>query len=213
MAPASAGIRVMCVDDHPVVREGISRKIDLQPDMKVVAAASTGEEALSLFRKMHPNVTLMDLRLPGMSGLATIKAIRLEDPTARIIVLTMYEGDDDIHKALQAGAAAYLLKHMLLDDLVRVVREVHSGGRLIPSDVALRLANRTNLTALTPREISVVELIATGKRNKEIAHELKITEDTVEVHIRNVFAKLSVSDRTAAVTVALRRGIIHLPNV
>src|SRR4051794_14761191 len=129
-----ATISVMCVDDHPVVREGISRKIDLQPDMKVVATASTGEEALALFDKVHPNVTLMDLRLPKMSGLAAIKAIRLKDPTAHIVVLTMYEGDEGIHKALEAGAAAYLLKHMLLDDLVRVVREVHSGGRLIPSD-------------------------------------------------------------------------------
>lgn len=203
-------IRVMCVDDHPVVREGITRKIELQPDMQIVASVSTGEEGLASFLQLRPDITLMDLRLPGMTGLATIKAIRAQDAAARIIVLTMYEGDDDIHKSLQAGASAYLLKHMLLDDLVRVVRDVHAGGHPMGGDVAMKLAQRRVSSSLTRRETAVVELIAAGKRNKEIAADLEIAEDTVEVHIRNIFAKLSVSDRTAAVTVALRRGIIHL---
>lgn len=187
------------------------RKIDAQADMQVVASAPTGEEALRLFEANRPDVTLMDLNLPGMSGLETIEAIRRQWPTARIVVLTMYKGDEDIHRALAAGAAAYVLKTTVSDDLVRVVREVHAGAKPMSSDVATRLATRTGASTLTPRERSVVEMIAKGKRNKEIAFELGISEDTVEVHARNLFTKLGVRDRTAAVTAALLRGIIHLP--
>lgn len=211
MKSTPSTIRVLCVDDHPLVLEGIMRKIDAQADMQVVASAPTGEEALRLFDTHRPDVTLMDLNLPGMSGLETIEAIRRQWPTARIVVLTMYKGDEDIHRALAAGAAAYVLKTTVSDDLVRVVREVHAGAKPMSSDVATRLATRTGASTLTPRERSVVEMIAKGKRNKEIASELGISEDTVEVHARNLFAKLGVRDRTAAVTAALLRGIIHLP--
>jgi DNA-binding NarL/FixJ family response regulator len=203
-------IRVLCVDDHPLVREAITRKIDLQSDMKVVASAATGEQAVLQFREHRPDVTLMDLQLPAMSGLEAIRILRAEDATARIIVLTMYQGDEDIHRALNAGAAAYVLKSTVSDDLVRAVREVHAGQPSLSPDVAAQLATGAAQPRLTSREIMVVELIATGMRNKEIAAELRISEDTVEVHIRNIFTKLNVKDRTAAVTVALRRGIIHL---
>jgi two-component system NarL family response regulator len=203
-------IRVLCVDDHPLVREAVSRKIELQPDMKVVATAANGQEAVELFREHRPDVTLMDLHLPVLSGLEAIRAIRAEDNQARIITLTMYDGDEQIFRALRAGATTYVLKSTLSDDLVRVVREVHGGGRPIPSDVALHLAERTRRGILTDREIEVVELLATGMRNKEISGSLHISEDTVEAHLRNIFSKLNVKDRTAAVTVALRRGIIHL---
>ena len=208
--PGRSVIRVLCVDDHPLVREAITRKIDLQSDMKVVASAANGEHAVLQFREHRPDITLMDLQLPTMSGLETIRILRLEDPTARIIVLTMYQGDEDIHRALQAGAAAYVLKSMVSDELVRAVREVYAGQQSMSPDVAAQLASGAALPRLTPREIMVVELIANGMRNKEIAADLRISEDTVEAHIRNIFAKLNVKDRTAAVTIALRRGIIHL---
>ena len=208
--PALTEIRVLCVDDHPLVREGITRKIDAQADMLVVAAAATGEEAIRLFEDHRPDVTLMDLNLPGISGLEAIAAIRRLQPAARIVVLTMYKGDEDIHRALEAGASAYVLKTTVSDDLVRVVREVHAGAKPMSSDVAIQLAARAVSPALTPREKSVVELMARGFRNKEIAFELGISEDTVEVHARNLFTKMGVRDRTAAVTAALRRGFIHL---
>jgi DNA-binding NarL/FixJ family response regulator len=203
-------IRILCVDDHPLVRDGIMRRIDRQPDMKVVGSAPSGEEALRLFALTNPDITLMDLNLPGMSGLETIKAIRHDYPEARIVVLTMHRGDEDIHRSLEAGAAAYVLKTVVSDELVEVLRKVHEGGRPMPSDVATQLASRSISPPLTARERSVVELMARGMRNKEIAAELGISEDTVEVHARNMFSKLNVNDRTAAVTVALRRGIIHL---
>jgi DNA-binding NarL/FixJ family response regulator len=210
-APSTVDIRLLCVDDHPLVREGVTRKIDAQPDMRVVASASTGEEAIKLFDQHHPDVTLMDLNLPGMSGLEAIEAIRRKHPNARIVVLTMYKGDEDIHRALEAGASAYVLKTTVSDDLVRVVREVHAGAKPMSSDVATQLAARAVSPALTPRERLVVEMMAKGLRNKEIAFELGISEDTVEVHARNLFTKMGVRDRTAAVTAAIRRGIIHLP--
>jgi DNA-binding NarL/FixJ family response regulator len=203
-------IRVLCVDDHPLVREAVARKIELQPDMEVVAVASTGEEAVDLFREHRPDITLMDLRLPGMTGLETIRAIRQINHDAQVVVLTMYEGDEDIHRALKAGAATYLLKSTLSDDLVKVVRAVHSGAPSLPAEVATKLAMRLGSPSLTNREIQVVELMAKGMRNKEIGSRLGISDDTVEAHTRNIFAKLKVHDRTAAVTVALTRGIIHL---
>lgn len=203
-------IRVMCIEDHPVVREGITLKIDLQSDMKVVAAAGTGEQAVALFRQHRPDVTLMDLQLPGMSGLETIRAIGREDPKARIVVLTMYRGDEDIYHALQAGATTYLFKDTLSEDLIRVVREVHGGARPIPPDVAARLTARETQPDLTPREVQVLECIAQGMRNKEIAAALGISKETAPVHVKNIFAKLNVNDRTAALSVALHRGIIHI---
>jgi DNA-binding NarL/FixJ family response regulator len=203
-------IRILCVDDHPLVREGIMRKIELQSDMQLVGAAVTGEEAVELFQRHRPDVTLMDLRLPRMSGLDAIRAIRKEDKGAKIVVLTMYQGDEDIHRALQAGASTYVLKNTASDDLMRVVREVHAGVRAIPAETAVQLAGREFLAQLTRREVTVVELLAKGMRNKEIATALSISEDTVEVHLRNIFEKLQVNDRTAALMVALRRGIIHV---
>jgi two-component system NarL family response regulator len=203
-------IRILCVDDHRIVREGISLIIGLQPDMEVVASAATGEEAQELYRRLRPDVTLMDLQLPTVSGVDTIRAIRHDNPDARIIVLTMYQGDEDIYRALDAGAAAYLLKDMLTDELVTVVRAVHAGERPMPTGIQARLEERAAHPAVTSREIQVLELIAEGLRNKEIAARLVISEETVHAHVKNLFAKLGVSDRTAAVTVALRRGIIHI---
>jgi DNA-binding NarL/FixJ family response regulator len=203
-------IRILCVDDHPLIRDALTLKVDLQPDMTMVAAAGTGEQALEYFERHRPDVTLMDLQLPAMSGLDTIRAIRRVDPQARIIVLTMYEGDEDIYRAIEAGAATYLLKDTLVDDLIRIVRDVHAGARPIPVDIAERLAGRVEHGTLTRREVQVVELIATGLHNKQIAGVLNITDETVQAHVKNILAKLRVPDRTAAVTVALRRGIIHM---
>jgi len=203
-------IRVLCVDDHRIVREGIALIITRQPDMQVVGAAATGEEAVQLFKRHRPDVTLMDLQLTAMSGLEAIQAIRREQADARIIVLTMYQGDEDIHRALAAGATTYLLKDTLSDDLIRFVREVHAGRRPIRPDVKARLDERAAQPTLTPREIQVMELVSEGRRNKEIASLLGISEETVQVHLKNIFAKLKVSERTAAVNVALRRGIVHI---
>ena len=203
-------IRLLCVDDHRVVREGLSSMIGRQPDMEVVALAATGEQAVELFRQHRPDVTLMDLQLPTMSGLDAIKAIRREDPHASVIVLTMYHGEEDIFRALEAGAATYLLKDSISDDLTTMIRDVYEGGRPIPPNIAKVLATRATQALLSAREVEVVQLIAQGLRNKEIATALHITEETAKVHVRRVFAKLDVNDRTAAVRVALRRGIIHL---
>lgn len=203
-------IRVQCVEDHAVVREGITLKINLEPDMTVVAAAATGEQAVAMFAEQRPDVTLMDLQLPAMSGLAAIRAIRAIDADAKIVVLTMYTGEEDVYRALQAGAATYLLKGTLSDDLIRIVREVHAGERPIPPDVAATLAARVPKSALTPREVEVVALMAKGLHNKEIAGSLGISNETVRIHAKNIFFKLQVPDRTAAVMDALRRGIIHM---
>ena len=202
-------IRVLCVDDHRIVREGIGLIIDRQTDMEVVGSAATGEEAVLLFMRERPDVTLMDLQLSTMSGLDAIRAIRREDAEARIIVLTMYQGDEDIHRALSAGATTYLLKDTLSDDLIRFVREVHAGRSPIRADVKARLDERAGQPTLTPREVQVMELVYEGRRNKEIATLLGISEETVQVHLKNIFAKLKVGERTAAVNVALRRGIVH----
>jgi len=202
-------ITVLCVDDHPVVLEGISQKISSQGDMRVVGLATDGRQAVDLFKRHRPDVTLMDLQLPTTSGLQAIRAIRSEDPKARIVVLTMYQGDEDIFRALESGAATYLLKDTLSDDLVRVVREVYAGSTTLPQNVATRLAARSTQRGLTMREVEVLERIAEGLRNKEIGAALRISEETVQVHVKNILSKLGVNDRTAAVTVAFRRGIIH----
>ena len=206
----SSSIRVLCVDDHRIVREGIALIISREPDMTVVGSAATAPEAVAQFKRHRPDVTLMDLRLGVTSGIQAIQAIRRDHPDARIVVLTMYQGDEDIHQALAAGAATYLLKDTLSDDLIRVVREVHAGGHPIGPDVRARLDDRAANPTLTPREIEVLKLVSQGKRNKEIAALLGISEETVPVHLKHVFAKLKVNERTAAINVALRRGIVHI---
>jgi len=203
-------IRVMCVEDHRIVREGLALIINQEPDMKIVGSCATVDEAIELHRTLSPDVTLMDLRLGTASGVDAIKAIRRENPDARIIVLTMYEGDEDIFRAHQAGATTYLLKDTLSSDLVRVVREVNAGGRPVLPEVQARLAERASMPTLTSREVEVLQLISQGLRNKEVGAMLGITEGTVQIHVKNIFAKLSVNDRTAAVQVAVRRGLIHM---
>jgi two-component system NarL family response regulator len=203
-------IRVQCVDDHRIVREGLGLIINQQPDMHVVASASSGEEAVEMFRHHRPDVTLMDLRLRSMTGIEAIRAIRHEDPDARIVVLTMYDGDEDIHRALRAGAITYLLKDTLSDDLIRVIREVHAGHRPMGPGVEARLAERASHPTLTHREIQVMDLLAQGLRNKEIAASLGISEGTIQGHVKSIFSKLNVNDRTAAVRVALERGMVHI---
>jgi DNA-binding NarL/FixJ family response regulator len=203
-------IRILCVDDHRIVREGIELIIARQPDMQVVGSAASADESVELFRRHLPDVTLMDLQLGAATGVDATRAIRREHPTARIVVLTMYQGDEDIFRALQAGAATYLLKDTLSDDLIRVIREVHAGKQPVPAEVEARLAERAAGPTLTPREIQVVGLIAEGMRNKEIAAALGISDETVQVHVKSIFWKLKVKDRSAAMNVALRRGIIHL---
>jgi len=203
-------IRILCVDDHRLVREGIALIVSREPDMKVVGFAATSEEALQKYNQHRPDITLMDLRLSETSGLDAIVAIRRQHPDARMIVLTMYQGDEDIHQALAAGAATYLLKDSLSDDLIRVIREVHAGGKPVGEDVRTRLMERATLPKLTPREIDVLKLVAQGRRNKEIATLLRISDETVPVHLKNIFAKLNVNERTSAVNVALRRGIVHI---
>jgi DNA-binding NarL/FixJ family response regulator len=207
--PATA-IDVLIVDDHRIVRDGLALIIERERDMKVVGSAASGEEALDALRHMRPSLILMDLNLPGMSGVETIRAIRQRDATIPIVVLTMYEGDQDIRRALEAGATTYLLKHSLSDDLVHVIRNVHAGRHLLPPDVQARLDDTAARPTLSKREIEVMELVLEGCRNKEIADALSISQETVRVHLRTIFAKLDVHDRTAAVKVALRRGIVHI---
>lgn len=209
-AATSQSIRLMCVDDHRLILEGIAAMVGREPDMQLVATAPSGEQALELYRQHRPDLVLMDLHLPGRGGIETIQAICRDNPRARFIVLTMLQGDEDIYRALRAGAATYLLKDALADDLVRVIREVHGGGRPLPPHVAAALASHEAHPALTPREIEVLELLAQGCRNKEISGMLGISDSTTKLHVKNILSKLNVNDRTAAVTVALRRGIIHL---
>jgi DNA-binding NarL/FixJ family response regulator len=207
---ATRPITVLCVDDHPIVREGLSMIINGEPDMTVVDAAATGGEAIARYRQHAPDITLMDLQLPDMGGVDAIRAIRELDHDARIIVLTMYKGDEDIHRALGAGASTYLLKDAIADDLPRIVRDVHAGLRRLPLDVQARLEEREAQPALTSREVEVMKLVAAGRRDKEIAIALSISNLTVRVHVKNIFAKLGVGDRTEAMSVAIRRGIIHI---
>lgn len=204
-------IRVLCVDDHPLLLEGVVRKIERQPDMVVVDTTCTGQEAVMAYRRHRPDIVLMDLQMPGMSGLEAIEAIRRDDPQAKIIVLTILGGDEDIYRAIHAGAASYLLKSSLSQDLIATVKRVFAGERPIPPEVRERLARREGQSGLSPREIEILRLIARGLRNKEIAAELGIGQETVQTHIKRLFVKLHVSDRTAAVTVALGRGIVHMP--
>jgi len=203
-------IRVFCVDDHPLLREGIATLINNQPDMVVVGQASTGREAIQGFREHQPDIALMDIRLPEMSGIEAMIAIRNEFPDARIIMLTTSEGDVEIQRALEAGARGYMLKSMPPKDLVDAVRQVHAGKKRIPPEIAAHLAEHYSDEAITAREIEVLRQIAGGNRNRDIAEKLFISEETVKVHIKHTMEKLGASDRTQAVAIAVRRGIIHL---
>jgi DNA-binding NarL/FixJ family response regulator len=205
-----ARIRIFSVDDHPLLREGIAAIINNQPDMLMVAQASTGCEAVQMFHQHKPDVTLMDLRLPDMSGIDALIAIRTEFPEARVIMLTTFEGDVDIQRALEAGARGYMLKSMPPGNLVEVIRQVHAGKKRVPSEVAAHLVEHLGDEPLTPREIDVLRHIAGGNRNRDIAERLFISEETVKVHIRHIMEKLGASDRTQAVAIAIRRGIIQL---
>ena len=203
-------IRILCVEDHRLVRDGIVALIGQQSDMQVVASAATGEEAVAMSKRSLPDVTLMDLQLPKMSGLEAIRAILHERAEARIIVLTMFHGEEDIYRALEAGATTYLLKDTLADELIRIIREVHLGKRPMSANVRASLAERAEHRHVTPRELQVIELLSQGMRNKEIAVLLGISEETVQVHLRNIYMKLNINDRTAVLAVAMRRGLIHL---
>jgi DNA-binding NarL/FixJ family response regulator len=193
-----------------MIRAGLTATIDPEPDMTVVASASTGREGLEQYRQHQPDVMLIDLKMPEMGGVEAIRTIRAEFPSAKIIVVSTYQGDEDIFRALEAGAVTYLLKDMLAEKMVGIIREVAGGGRPIPPEVAQRLTDRMFQAALTTREVEVLRLVARGMRNKEIAADLKISDETVQGHVKNILAKLSVHDRTEAVAVAIRRGIVHL---
>jgi len=205
-----APIKVFSVDDHPLLREGIAAIINNQPDMQMVAQAATGSEAIQKFREFHPEVTLMDLRLPDMSGIDALIAIREEFPDARIIVLTTFEGDVEIQRSLTAGARGYMLKSTPPKELVEVIRQVHAGKKQIPKEVAANLAEHLGEEPLTERELEVLRLVAEGNRNRDIAAQLFISEETVKVHIKHIMEKLAASDRTQAVAIGVRRGIIEL---
>lgn len=203
-------IRLLCVDDHRLIRTGIIRVLELSAGVSVVGEGSTGEEAVEQFIRHRPDVTLMDLQMPRMGGVEAITRIRHIDPDARIVVLTMYERDEDVYRALQAGAMGYLLKDAVPEELIRVIHEVHQGRRAIATSIDARLAARSGEHPLTAREVEVLRLLVQGMRNKEIGARLSISEETVRVHLKSIFVKFSVHDRTAALAEALRRGIVHI---
>lgn len=206
----SEKMKVMVVDDHPLMRVGVASIVNARPDMTVVAQTGTGEEAVKLFFKHQPDVTLMDLRLPTMSGVDAIRSIRSSYPRARFVVLTTYEGDADIHRALEAGAQGYVIKGMPYQTLVDALNRVHQGGRFLPPPVARALASRMPNSDLSAREQEVLRLLASGKSNRDIASTLGITEATVKCHVSAILLRLNVSDRTEAVVTALHRGLVHL---
>jgi len=209
MSSDTKPMRILTVDDHPVLRYGIAGLVGAEPDMEVVAQASTGREAIEQFRLHRPDVTLMDLQMPDMGGIEAMIGIRTEFPNARIIVLTTYSGDVQVTRALKAGARAYILKGRLAGELLDTIRAVHRGQRRIPPEVAAELADHAGESGLTEREIEVLRLIAAGNANKEIAAQLSLTEETVKSRVSNILAKLGANDRTHAVTIALKRGIIE----
>lgn len=204
-------MKVMVVDDHPLMRVGITAIINARPDMAVVAQAETGEESVKLFQQYRPDVTLMDLKLPGkMGGVEAIAAVRSNYPHARFIVVTTYEGDADIHRALEAGAQGYVIKGMPYQTLVEAIQKVHAGRRFVPPPVERALASRMPDSDLSSREMEVLQLLMSGKKNKDIANLLGITEATVKSHVSAILMRLNVNDRTEAVVTALRRGLVHL---
>jgi DNA-binding NarL/FixJ family response regulator len=203
-------IRVLVADDHPVVRTGLAAVLVQQPGLELVGEAENGALAVALYREHQPDVCLMDLRMPVMDGIEAIQAITGEFPGARILALTTYEGDADIRRALDAGARGYLLKDMLLTDVIEAIRTVRRGERVIPHAVAARLTEFPERSELTERELEILQLVAKGLSNKQVARVIERTDETVKIHLKNVFTKLSVADRTEAVTVALTRGLIHL---
>lgn len=208
--PASPVIRVLISDDHPFMREGLAAVIGYKPDMAVVGQACNGHEAVALFRQQQPDVTLMDLRMPELSGVEAIAAIRAEFANARIIVLTTYDGDEDIYRGLRAGAKGYVLKDAEPEELLSAIRSVHNGQQYIPPAVGAKLAERMGSPELSDRELEVLRLMAAGKSNLEISDALSIAEGTVKFHVKNILSKLGVGDRTQAMIVALKRGIITL---
>lgn len=201
---------VLIVDDHPIVREGLAAIIERRPDMTVIAQAGNGREALVMYRALQPDVTLMDLRLPEMDGVTAIAEIRKEFPSARVLVLTTYDGDEDIHRALRAGAMGYLLKDAPREQLIEAIRSVRDDQYSLPQSVSAKMAQRLMAQELTPREREVLRHIARGMSNQEVGAALGVTEGTIKVHVNNLLSKLGVSDRTGAVTTALRRGILRL---
>jgi DNA-binding NarL/FixJ family response regulator len=209
MKTAEPRIRILCVDDHTLVRQGISALLRGEPDMEVVASVANAREAIDQYQRCRPDVVLMDLQLPGMSGFEAIREIRRKDADARIIVLTMRHGDEDVYRAFEAGALAYLLKDTLADNLIRSIREAKAGTMTLSATVGRQLANRGHETTLTERERQVLQLLAKGMRNKEIGNSLGIAEGTVQGHIKSIFAKLEVHDRTAALAAAHQRGIVY----
>ena len=210
MSGGSSPIRILAVDDHPLVREGIAGLIDVQPDMSLAADAANGREAIQQFRTHHPDVTLMDLQMPEMNGLDALIAIRTESPEAKVIMVTTYEGDVHILRALKAGAQGYLLKSTLHSELVRTIRAVHAGKRSLSPEVSFQIANHASDEALTPAEVAVLRLIAAGNANEEIADQLGVAEDTVKGRGKSILSKLDANDRTHAAIIGLRRGIIDL---
>jgi DNA-binding NarL/FixJ family response regulator len=203
-------IRVLCVDDHPIVRKGIASLLANESDLKLIAEAAGGQEAVDLHRALRPDVTLMDLKLPDPDGVTAIRMIREEFPQARIIALTSYDGDQEIYRALEAGARGYLLKEMVHTDVLHAIRVVHSGKRLIPPEVAERLSEYFPQILLTEREVQVLSFVARGMANKDIANRLGTASGTIKMHVQNILSKLGAADRTHAVTIALERGILHL---
>jgi DNA-binding NarL/FixJ family response regulator len=210
MTVNSAAIRILLVDDHPLLRDGVAGLIADQSDMQLVGEASTGLEAIDQFRKHRPDITLLDLQMPELRGVEALKTIREESPEARVIILTTYNGDAQVLSALRSGAQGYLLKSTLRRELLDAIRAVHKGQRRIPPDVAAQLAQHAADDPLTSRELEVLGLIAAGKSNKLIASDLAITEETVKGHVKNILSKLGATDRTHAVTIALKRGMIEL---
>jgi len=208
----SERIRILCVDDHSLVRKGLASIIANEQDMEMAGEASNGREAVEAFRQLRPEVTLMDLRMPEMDGIEATRQIRKLNPDAKIIALTSYDGDQEIYRALEAGVRGYLLKEMVHSEVVRAIRVVQSGKRLMPSEVAERLGEYFPQVALTPREVEVLECVAKGLGNKEIGAQLGTAAGTVKMHLQNILCKLGASDRTHAVTIAVRRGIIYLDN-